>query len=224
MDESFKTILVLLSGMVVILAVFLLIAGNIYPDGVEMLGITPESSYSYEVSLTSSETLYNVTLFLPLPSDFGYSAVGYGILNGSGYGIPDNMATDIFGEGDSLFLKVTLPETDGLKFGINVDNKVLIDTVDPVLCSYVIRPVMDLQSGESTDTYKTYIYASYDASPGAVVTIDISEEGRNTWKVFSEKTNYFDEHVSLSLTKSPGKWEKADVSLSKENGDYSVLF
>ena len=223
MDESFKTILMLLSGMVVILAAFLLIAGNIYPNGFGMLGITPESSYSYEVTLAPSEKIYNVTLLLPLPSALGYSNVGYAILNGSGYGVPGNMVTDIFGEGESLFFKAKLPETEGLKFGINLDYKVLIDTFDPILCSYTIRPVMDLQSGDSTDIYNTYIYASYDSSTDAKVNLEISETGRNSWKGFSEKSNYFDEYVSLSLTGPSEKWHKAEVTLSKGNGDYSIL-
>ena len=224
MDDSSKTLLVLLSGMVVILAIILLILGNIYPDGFGVLGINPESSYDYEVALTSSGVLYNVTMFFPLPSYSGSSPAGFGILEGNCHGIPENMVTDIFGEGDSVFLKVVTPETDGFDFGINIEAAGVVDTQNPVERSYVIRPVMDLHSGTGTDLYDTYIYASYDSSPGTKVTIDISETGRNTWKVFSEKTNYFEEHVSLSMAESPGKWQTAEVSLSKRNGDYSIIF
>ncbi|MBN1431719.1 MAG: hypothetical protein JW931_02995 [Methanomicrobiaceae archaeon] len=224
MDENSKTLLILLSGMLVILAAFLVIAGNIYPDGFGILGITPDSSYSYEVSLVSSGTLHNVTMFLPLPSDFENSPVGFGILEGKGYGIPENMDSEIYGEGKSLFLKIILPETEGFKFGINLDYKVLIDTFDPIKCSHVIRPVYDLQSGEGTDVYNTYIYTLYDASPETEVTIDIHETGMNSWKTFSEKKNYFEEYVSLTLTGSQKKWQTAGVSLNKRKGDYSILF
>lgn len=224
MDNSSKTLLVLLSGMVVVLAVVLLILGNIYPDGFGVLGINPDSSYNYEVALTSSGMLYNVTMFFPLPSYSGSSPAGFGIIDGNGYGIPESMVTDIFGEGDSVFLKVVIPETDGFDFGINVDATGVVDTQNPVVGSHVIYPVMDLEKGETIDLYDTYIYASYDSSPGTTVTIGISETGRNTWKVFSEKTNYFEEHVSLSLTESPDKWQTAEVSLNKMNGDYSILF
>lgn len=224
MDENSKTLLILLSGMAIILIAFLLISGNVYPDGFGILGITPESSYSYEVTLSCSETLYNVTMFLPLPSYAGTSPVGFGILDGRGYGIPDNMVADVYGEGDSVSLKVILPETDGLKFGISVDADGIVDTADPVEGSYVMRPVKDLQAGENSIFYNTYVYASYDASPGATVNIDISETGKNSWESFSRKTNYFDEHASLTLSGPADKWHTAGVVLNKGKGDYSILF
>lgn len=224
MDENLKTLVGLLFGMVIILAGFLLIAGNAYPEGFAVLGINPESSYNYEVTITSSETIYNATMFLPLPSAFGNSPVGFAILDNEGYGIPDNMDADIFGDSDSLFLKIILPETKGLKFGTDHEYKATIDTVDPIECSYVIRPVYDLQSGEDTGVYNTYLYTSYEASQHAVVKIDISETGGNSWKTFSEKKNWFEEHISLTLTGPQEKWQTAEVSLNKEKGDYSIIF
>jgi len=224
MDENLKTLVILLSGMLVILAAFLLITGNDYPGGFETLGITPGSSYNYEVSLTSSETLYEITMFLPLPSYSGESPVGFAILDGKGYGIPEDMSVDVFGERDSVFLKVVIPETCGLKFGINVPAGEIVETQNPVGGSYVIRPVYDLQSGGNADVYNTYIYASYDASPQAVVKIDVSETGENSWETFSEKRNCFEEQLTLTLTGSQKKWQTAEVSLNKGTGDYSIIF
>ena len=223
MDENSKTLLILLSGLVIIMLGFLVISGNMYPCGFDILGIDTESEYDYEVVITSSETLYNVTMFLPLPSHEGRSPAGYALLGGEGYGSTGNSA-EIFGEGDSLFLKVMLPETDGLTFGISIDSGELIDTVNPVENSYTIRPVKNLKAGDESDTYNTYLYAEYDCSPGAVVTIDIKETGKNSWETLSLKKNYFDAGLSLSLTGSADKWYATGVTVNKRKGDYSILF
>jgi hypothetical protein len=117
-----------------------------------------------------------------------------------------------------------VPQTDGFDFGISVDAEGVIDTLDPVEDSYVIRPLNNLQEGENGGAYDTYIYASYDTSPDTTVNVDIRETGNNRWKIFSEKTNYFDEHVSLSLSGPVNKWHTSGVAFNKKNGDYSIIF
>ncbi len=224
MDENLKTMLGILLGMVLIFLVFLAVAGNIYPGGFETLGFAPESEYNYEVTLTTSETLYNLTMFVPLPSYSGNSPVGLEILAGNAYGIPGDMEVDLFGDRDSASLKITIPETDGFRFGTNTAAGGVIDTKNPVEGSYVLSPVYDLKSGIDTDSYKTYLYASFEASLGANVKVDIMENGINRWQVFSAKENSFDGFASYTMTGSPGKWEAADVILNKGQGDYSILF
>lgn len=224
MDENSKTLVILLSGMLVILLAYLAICGNAYPGGFEVLNLEVESSYSYEVTLTTTEMLNNVTMFIPLPSYAGDSPAGFGIVEGNGYGIPEEMSVDIFGEKDSVFLKVVIPATNGLKFGINVPEEMIVDTQNPVEGSYIIRPVYDLRSGGDTDVYNTYLYVSYGASPQTAVEIDISEAGENSWEAFSGKENHFEEHLSLTLTGPQKKWQTAEVSLNKGIGDDSIIF
>ena len=224
MDENSKTLILVLLGLFVVLFGFIGISNFMYPAGFEVLGITPESSYEYDVTISATEPVYNVKMFIPLPGKEGSSPIGFRILGGEGYGIPENMEAAIFGEGDSLFLKIALPEMEKLNFGISLDEVEQVDTQNPVVGSFIISPVKDLKSSESSDDYTTYIYASYESSPSAVVDIKITESGKNSWKSLSEKENSFDGTLTLSLTESPDKWCPADVHINKNIGDYTILF
>lgn len=224
MDKNSKTLVLILAGMVVLFIVFVGVANFLYPAGFTLLGINPGSEYSYMVSVTTTEPLYNATFFIPLPSKEGNSPVGLYLLDGWGYGVPEDMDMEIYGEGDSVFLKAMIPETESLDFGITVEGVGMIETISPIDNSYIIMPVRNLESGDNGDDYQTYIFASYESSPSAEVNIGIKETGRNVWKGFSERSNSFDETVSVTLTGPSARWNEADVHLSKGIGDYTILF
>lgn len=223
MDKSSKTLICILILAAAVVAVFIAVVGMFYPAGFAILGITPGTSYTYEVSVSADAPVYNLTLFLPLPVYKVNSPTGFGLIEGEGWGVPVNAKTGIFGEDGSLFLKMTVPEAKDLDFGITVGSDGVIDTVNPISGSYVLSPVNDLREGADTDEYSTYVYAAYDSSPGSDVEIAIYSSGENRWNGLYEKSNYFNESLSLSLSGPSKGWHPADVRLEKAMGDYSLI-
>ncbi|MBN2733468.1 MAG: hypothetical protein JXQ82_01230 [Methanomicrobiaceae archaeon] len=222
--EGTAKLLALITGVLLICVVILMIiAGFFYPGGFSVLGVVPDSTYSYDVSIKASSDITDITLFLPLPTYKEKSSVGVSIVDGEGYGFGENIKTGLFGAKDSMMLKISADSLKDAEFGAKTLSGSLIDTVNPVDNSCILSPVMELSKGKNTADYQTYVYAKYDADPECVVEIMISARGENAWSVITSKKNWYENTAILTLKGSQSGWQTAGADLKSGIGDYTIV-
>ena len=110
----------------------------------------------------------------------------------------------------------------------------LIDTREPIQNSALFRPVRDLQqvscppdSSEEKGTpqcyrYLTSLYADYQASTDASVTITSSLTGKNSWKIFEPRSNEYTTTISLLMVGEHHGWSTVNGTLTKRIGIYDA--
>ena len=107
MQSTAKVLGLIIAGLVVFIFAFMTIAGFLYPAGFTVLGIVPDSTYSYDVEIAAGYDITDATFFFPLPSYKENSPVGVSIIDGEGYGLDESIDTELFGAKDAMMLKVT---------------------------------------------------------------------------------------------------------------------
>jgi hypothetical protein len=128
----------------------------------------------------------------------------------------------------------TMPVAVPIRLLIEGTSDCLIDTRHPVGNSSVLLPKNNLTQvacefpggGELSPicyTYEGALYAGYDTSPGAEVSISVSLTGTNDWFVFGWSFNEFRDGMSVTLSGSGAGWQKTAGTLITGVGRYRVL-
>jgi hypothetical protein len=230
------------SILIVILVVFVSLAGyDAYIGNAYRSSLSGTFTYSCTISTTSSLT--NVTLFMPVPADHtGTSLIIAQLSAHEIAGIPDSWKTELYDTGKSTLLRITTssivpPEgTDPGKpytitFATNATSKGVIDTKHPVLNSPMFRPVQAVESTSCTGngsagaegrcyTYTTALYADYMTGPGTVVTISSSLSGKNAWQIFEPSENSYHTEIHAEMTGNQKGWTAMSGHLTEGIGSY----
>lgn len=223
MGSTIKLLTLIICGLMICVAGIMIVAGFFYPGGFTVLGIVPDSTYTYDVGIKASSEISNVTLFLPLPSYNENSPVGVSIIDGNGYGL-ENLKTDLFGAKDSVMLKISADSLEKEDFGGSEKSAGLIDTKSPLENAAILAPVNSVSTGMNSAVYDTYVYAKYDAGEDTVVEITISTKGENSWSFMTSKSNSYTNTVKLWMKGPQSEWQVAGADVKSGIGDYSVSF
>lgn len=204
------------------------------------------STYTYNCTISTNTMLHNVTFFIPLPSDVSRnSPLDRQFSARAISGLPDNWNVTLYDTGKSAMVKITtaelapgsgekIPPVYTINLFANVTSRELIDTLSPVGNDAIFRPVQDLQQvncpSESgvvaipryCNRYLTTVYADYQASPGATVSIRSSLTGRNDWKIFAPEYNEYKTNISVVIRGENHGWTTADCWLESGIGYYNA--
>ena len=242
MDRIIK---ISLGLFMVIIVVF--VSGVSYQLFVEKAYLTSLSStYSYTCTITTNSTLSNVTLFLPVPADpSGNSPIVAQFSAHAIAGLPDDWTVTLYDTGKATMAKITTPLISPpagtppekpfvISLSSEMKSDTVIDTREPIQNSAMFRPAGDLQqvscipdsSGIKGSPrcyrYLTSLYADYQTSPDASVSITSSLTGKNSWKIFEPRSNEYTTHISLMMGGEKRGWEKVNGSLQSTNGIYDA--
>ena len=202
-------------------------------------------TWSYTCTITTDSPLSNVTFFIPVPADrSGNSPVVAGFSTRDIAGIPDDWEVTLYDTGKATMVKVTVPAIavpDGtspanpavIRMSAELKTDTAIDTADPINSSAMFRPVGELvqvpcpagqavQGSPSCYRYVTQLYADYEASPEASVTISATLTGRNTWRIFEPGSNEYETGVSLQMDGAQHGWSAMNGTLAEHIGQYDT--
>ena len=242
MDRIIK---ISLGLFLVILVVFVSVVS--YQVFVEKAYLTSLSStYSYSCTITTDSTLSNVTLFLPVPADpSGNSPIVAQFSSHAIAGLPEDWTVTLYDTGKATMIKITTPvitlstgtireKPYDIMLSSEMKSDKVINTREPIKNSALFHPVMDLQqvscppdsSGINGTPrcyrYITSLYADYQASPDASVTITSTLTGKNSWKIVEPRSNEYTTNISLLIVGENHGWEKVNGFLQSSTGIYDV--
>lgn len=230
--------------MVIVLVFVSLVSYQIFVEKAYRTSLS--STYSYTCTLTTDSTLSNVTIFLPVPvNPSGNSPIVEQFSEHAISGLPTIGSVILYDTGKSTLVRITTPRITPpagtlpgkpYSIGLSSDMKsgTVIDTRDPIQNSAFFRPVRDLRqvscppdSSREQGTpqcyhYLTSLYADYQASPNASVTITSSLSGNNSWKIFEPRSNEYSTSISLILVGENHGWKNVNGFLRSSNGIYDA--
>ena len=227
-----KIIKITLGIFVVLLVAFAASAGySVYVENAYRTSLT--SAYSYTCAITTDSPLTNVTMFIPVPADPGGNSPIIGEFSAHMIkGVPDTWKTELYDTGKATLVKITAPSLGPgtLTLYTNATSKNLIDTQNPVENSPMFRQVQDLKTTECTsgitggrcDTFRTAVYADYQAAPGTSVTVASSLVGRNEWKVFGPEFNEYRTGITALMSGEQKDWTTVSGYLETSIGAYDA--
>ncbi|MEA2034080.1 MAG: hypothetical protein U9N40_01095 [Euryarchaeota archaeon] len=230
MEKSTKTLISIISACTILACAIILISGMYFPEGFEFAGINVNSTYNYEVEISATGTLKDVTMMFPLASTGDDSPIGIAIVSGKGYGMPAGWKTELVGSDKEIFLKIKTDtiSPDGesgepVTFGATILTDRLIETKNPSDSEFMLAPKTDIFSAGDQTGYKSYIFASYAAKPGTITAIKITATGRNEWWGSNERYNRYTDTISTEITGSATGWTEAEGSLTTGIGKYTLI-
>jgi len=201
------------------------------------------STYSYTLTISTSEALQNVTFFIPVPANPGGNSPFVEQFSIKAFtGIPAGWETTLLGSNKVTMLKIQAPVvagSDGAGFSVRTSSDArtgqVIDTKSPQDHDIMLRPMQDMTKadctafgisdpGASCYRYISSVYADYDASPGAVIRISSSLNGKNEWKIFSPAHNEYSNAIDVELHGAHHGWTAAKGELQSGIGSYDVPF
>jgi hypothetical protein len=240
-----KIIRISLGLFVVILVV--LVSAVSYQAFVENAYLTSLSStYSYTCTITTDAELSNVTIFLPVPADAsGNSPIVAQFSAETIEGVPKDWAVSLYDTGKATLVRITTPgimppagTLPEKPYRIVLSSDMIsgtgIDTREPVNNSALFRPFRDLRqvscppgSSQKNGTpqcyrYLTSLYADYQTSPDASVTITSSLTGKNSWKIFEPRSNEYSTSISLMMVGENRGWKNVNGFLQSSTGIYDA--
>ena len=204
---------------------------------------TIAGTYYYTCNITTDSSLYNVTLFIPVPDDSsGNSPVVSAFSSHLVMGVPAGWETTLYDTGKATLVKVTTPaivppqgtsasNPYTITLSSTTSSHTPVNTRDPVGNSAVFRPVQALREtgcpegsayGSSCFTYTTSIFADYTTSPGAVVIVTSAVTGKNTWKIFGPRSNEYHTEIGVVLKGDNHGWVVPDGLLASGIGTYDA--
>jgi hypothetical protein len=240
-----KIIRISLGLFVVILVVLVSVVS--YQVFVEKAYLTSLSStYSYTCTITTDSSLSDVTIFLPVPADpTGNSPIVAQFSAETIEGLPKDWAVSLYDTGKATLVRITIPvimppagtfpeKPYSIKLSSDLKSAKVIDTREPINNSALFRPVRDLRqvscppdSSQENGTpqcyhYLTSLYADYQASPDASVTITSSLTGKNSWKIFEPRSNEYSNGISLMMVGENHGWKNVTGFLQSNKGIYDA--
>jgi hypothetical protein len=199
------------------------------------------STYSYTLTISTSEKLQNVTFFIPVPANSGGNSPFVEQFSNRAFtGIPAGWETTLLGSNKATMLKIRAPiiaGSDGAGFSVRTSSDArtgkVIDTRSPLDRDIVLRPVQDMTKadctafgisdpGASCYRYVSSVYADYDASPGAVVRISSAISGKNEWNVFGPGHNEYSNAIDIEILGAHHGWTSARGELQAGIGSYDA--
>jgi hypothetical protein len=204
------------------------------------------STYTYSCTITTDSPLFNVTLFIPVPADTsGNSPIVEKFSARDIAGLPDDWTATLYDTGKATMVRITTPAivppgktSPENPFTFTLSSEIasgtVIDTRDPIENSALFRPIRDvrqvscpsdnsaLNGTPRCSRYLTSLYADYQASPEASVTITSSIFGKNSWKIFEPGSNEYTSSFSHQLGGESRGWEMINGSLRSGIGMYDV--
>jgi len=204
------------------------------------------STYSYTFTITSDSPLYNVTLFIPVPADaLGNSPIVKRFSTGTIAGLPEDWTVILYDTGKATMVRIatpaiTPPEKTNREnpFTITLSSEMksdtVIDTREPIKNSALFRPIREVRqvscppdsSGINGTPlcyhYLTSLYADYETSPDASVTVTSSIYGKNSWKIFEPGSNEYASRISLLMVGGKRGWETVNGFLQNRTGIYDT--
>ena len=205
------------------------------------------SNYQYTCTISTTDVLSNVTLFLPVPADsHGDSPVVAQISNHEISGAPADWNMTLYGTGKATLLQVVAPtigqpplngsaQPTTITLMVNTSSPALIDTASPVADAAVFRPVQNLNTvacpsvntssagTPACSQYLTSMYADYTANPTASLSVSASVTGINSWNIFSPASNMYQNNITvLTLHGSNHGWVTSLGWIESGIGSYNV--
>jgi hypothetical protein len=205
---------------------------------------TITGTYNYTCIIATAAPLYDVTLFIPVPTDrSGNSPWVSGFSSGTMNGIPADWETTLYDTGKATVLKVTTsaiqpPEgtTASSPYTVILSSETTerfpVETRDPVAAGVLFRPPQSLReqscppayagTGSRCFTYTTSLFADYNTSAENIVTITSSVDGRNAWKIFEPRSNEYHTMISITLQGENHGWTAPSGRLYTGIGTYDA--
>ena len=224
-------------GLVILIVMSAVLLSFWWQDQKQKLyDMSHRSSYHYEVMLTRDSTLKNVTLYLPLPVINNTSSVGMDIVEhhfnnkDPSWESPWEYALVDTEHGLMLSMKNEKPRSVDLS--TIVFSNQTIDTMNPLSREMVLMPKYKLihnvnASGTYSRTseqfdYESQMYAYYETSSNANVSISIYLNARNEWWIGGWQYNSYWENMEIKLSGPQDGWTTVNGQLITGEGTYEI--
>ncbi|AKB32758.1 hypothetical protein MSSIH_2068 [Methanosarcina siciliae HI350] len=190
------------------------------------------SSYDYDVVLTTDSTLNNVTLYIPLPVINDTSYVGMDIIEQHFNNHDPSWEYSIVDTEHGLMVSMKNKKARSIDLSTMVLSDQPIDTMNPLNNEMILIPKYNLtqnvnasgvysRTSEQFD-YDSKMYAYYDASSNANVSISIYLNGRNEWWIGGWQYNSYWETMEVMLSGSQDGWTTVSGQLVTGEGTYDI--
>lgn len=196
------------------------------------------STYSYRCTIQASEELTNVTLFVPVPVDaHGSSHLDNQISFREIKGLPSSWETTLLGSSKQTMIKIRTPSlggpavaASGTGLSLDVQAPGRIDTQLPEENALLLRPAQFLTRVDCSGSppanscyrYQSAIYADYEASPDAKVSVSVTITGTNEWKIFEPASNQYINSILVTMQGEHHGWEITRGLVQAGIGSYDV--
>lgn len=190
------------------------------------------SSYDYDVVLTTDSTLSNVTLYLPLPVINNTSSVGMDIVEHHFNNNEPSWEYALVDTEHGLMLSMKNEKPRGIDLSTIVFSNQTINTINPLGNEMVLMPKYKLthnvdaggvysRTSEQFD-YESRMYAYYETSSNANVSISIYLDARNEWWIGGWQSNSYWEVMEIKLFGSQNGWTTVNGELVTGEGTYEI--
>ncbi|WP_261788793.1 hypothetical protein [Methanosarcina siciliae] len=182
--------------------------------------------------LTTDSTLNNVTLYIPLPVINDTSYVGMDIIEQHFNNHDPSWEYSIVDTEHGLMVSMKNKKARSIDLSTMVLSDQPIDTMNPLNNEMILIPKYNLtqnvnasgvysRTSEQFD-YDSKMYAYYDASSNANVSISIYLNGRNEWWIGGWQYNSYWETMEVMLSGSQDGWTTVSGQLVTGEGTYDI--
>lgn len=183
------------------------------------------STYTYTCTISASEELTNVTLIIPVPvNSSGDSRISEQYSVRQVRGLPSGWMTTLLGSSKGTMIKITTPVLAPSSTTLELDIPVSgpIDVRSPLEKGILYRPIQNLRSvtcppssgaGAACYEHTSSVYATYDSSPQATVSISTTITGKNEWYIFSPASNWYSDTIAITILGDHRRWIPAPGEL-----------
>lgn len=190
------------------------------------------SSYGYDVVLTTDSTLSNVTLYLPLPVINNTSSVGVDIVEHHFNNNEPSWEYALVDTEHGLMLSMKNEKPRSIDLSTIVFSNQTINTINPLGNEMVLMPKYKLthnvndseaysRTSEQFD-YESRMYAYYETSSNANVSISIYLDALNEWWIGGWQSNNYREVMEIKLFGPQDGWTTVNGELVTGEGTYEI--
>ena len=188
------------------------------------------SSYDYDVMLTTDSTLSNMTLYLPLPVINNTSSVGMDIVEHHFNNNDPSWEYALVDTEHGLMLSLKNKKPRSIDLSTIVFSNQTIDTMNPLGNEMVLMPKYKLTHNDNANRtysseqfdYESRMYAYYETSSNANVSISIYLNARNEWWIGGWQSNSYWEVMEVKLFGSQNGWTTVNGELVTGEGTYEI--
>ncbi|RXA14367.1 hypothetical protein EQO05_15200 [Methanosarcina sp. MSH10X1] len=190
------------------------------------------SSYDYDVMLTTDSTLSNMTLYLPLPVINNTSYVGMDIVEHHFNNNEPSWEYALVDTEHGLMLSMKNKKPRSIDLSTIIFSNQTIDTMNPLGNEMVLMPKYKLthnvnasrvysRTSEQFD-YESRMYACYETSSNANVSISIYLNALNEWWIGGWQSNSYWEVMEIKLSGPQNGWTTVNGELVTGEGTYEI--
>lgn len=190
------------------------------------------SSYYYIVIITTDSTLNNVTLYLPLPVINNTSSVGMDIIEHHFNNNNPSWEYALVDTEHGLMLSMKNEKPRSIDLSTMVFSNQTIDTMNPMGNEMVLMPKYKLTHNVNASgaysriseqfDYESRMYAYYETSSNANVSISIYLDAHNEWWIGGWQSNNYREAMEIKLSGSQDGWTTVNGELVTGEGTYEI--